>query len=674
VPVDYLLLFTVVMAVLGALLSLIFRSSPHTSATVASVTALLMSTAGLLMALSALLGNGTYSGYQWSTVFGTFSLSLDRLGAFFLLIVSLLMVAVSIFSAGYLRSRQGRFGSGTVSFLFIWFVLSIVLLPMCGNAVLFLVLWEVMSVTSFLLVMADGRDRRSVASALTYAVMTHAGTALIMVGFILLWFYTGGTSFEFAVFQAQAAAVPGDIRSIAFLLFLIGFGTKAGMIPLHIWLPNAYAAAPASVTALLSGATMKIAILMLIRCYFDFLGVTDTWWGLLVLLVGCISALLGIMYALLETELRRVLAYSSVENAGILLIGLGASMVFQSYGLFDFAALALIAVLFHVLNHAMFKGLLFMGAGAIEMATGERDMEHLGGLVRRMPWTAGLFLIGALSISAIPPFNGFVSEWLIFQSLLLSFSFNDAVVNLLIPIAVAVLALTGALAAACFVRLFGITFLARPRGKGAAEAKEVSRPMLIGMGIVAGVCVLTGVLSTFIIPELDKVSQSLIGVSIASQVVNGWVISTPASSFSSMDPILLGVLMLFLIPVAFLLAHYIGGRKRTEAGDTWDCGTPLNPRTEYTATGLAQPINRVFSSILRPHYDTRTEYTTSRLIKRKVSFTRSIEPVFEEYIYEPIERLVLMLAQKASIIQKGSIQAYLAYIFVVLLALLVIFR
>ena len=335
-PVDYLLLFTVVVAVLGALSTFLVRSKPHASATVASFAALMTSVGGLLMALTALLGDGTYAGAQWDTVFGTFSLSLDRLGAFFLLIVSLLMVAVSIFSAGYLRSRQGRFGTGTVGFLFIWFVLSIVLLPMCGNAVLFLVLWEVMSLTSFLLVMADGRDRRSVTSALTYAVMTHAGTALIMVGFILLWFYTGSTSFEFSVFTAQASAVPGEIRSVAFVLFLIGFGTKAGMIPLHVWLPYAHPAAPSNVSALMSGVIVKIAIFMLIRCYFDFLGVTDTWWGLLVLLVGWISALLGVMYALMETDIKRVLAYSTVENVGIILIGLGAAMVFQSYGLYRF--------------------------------------------------------------------------------------------------------------------------------------------------------------------------------------------------------------------------------------------------------------------------------------------------------------------------------------------------
>ena len=258
---------------------------------------------------------------------------------------------------------------------------------------------------------------------------------------------------------------PELARGAAFILLLVGFGTKAGLVPLHVWLPQAHPAAPSNISALMSGIMVKTAVYMLIRCYFDFLGVWDTWWGLLVLLVACISALLGVLYALMEKDIKRALAYSTVENIGLIFIALGAAMVFQSYYLADraanayladLAALALIAALFHTLAHSLFKGLLFMGAGAIMYATHTRNMEELGGLVKRMKWTGVLFFVGALSISAIPPFNGFVSEWLMFQSLLLTPNINDPMVNLLIPVAVAVLALTGALAAACFVRLFGI--------------------------------------------------------------------------------------------------------------------------------------------------------------------------------------------------------------------------
>jgi len=331
-------------------------------------------------------------------------------------------------------------------------------------------------------------------------------------------------------------------------------------------------------------------------------------------------------------------------------------------------------VLFHTLAHSLFKGLLFMGAGAIMYATHTKNMEELGGLAKRMKWTGVLFFIGALSISAIPPFNGFVSEWLMFQSLLLTPNIDDPMVNLLIPVAVGVLALTGALAAACFVRIFGISFLARPRSEHAAEAREVPRPMLIGMGIAAALCVLMGLLSVFIVPWIDSVTSSVLGVSIASRLVNGLVLSPPVGEFSSMSPLVIGALLLFLVPAVLLISRRLGGGQSVERGDTWDCGTPLTSRTEYTATGFSEPVNRVFRSIYRPRTEVKTEYTTSPLIKRRVTFARTIEPVFERYIYEPISVIFILLARRVSVIQRGSIQAYLAYIFIILLALLVVFR
>jgi hydrogenase-4 component B len=402
-----------------------------------------------------------------------------------------------------------------------------------------------------------------------------------------------------------------------------------------------------------------------------------------VLLVASISALVGVLYALMEEDIKRALAYSTVENVGLIFIGLGAAMVFQSYyladpvtnaHLADLAALALIAVLFHTLAHSLFKGLLFMGAGAVMYATHTRDLEEMGGLAKRMRWTGILFFIGALSISAIPPFSGFVGEWLMFQSLLLTQNINDPMVNVLLPVAVAVLALTGALAAACFVRLFGAAFLARPRSKHAAEAEEVPRTMLVGMGIAAASSVMLGVLSVFIIPTLDTVTSSVLGVSIASKLVNGLVLVPQAGEFSSMSPLVIGALLLFAVPFIFFVTRELGGRHPVERGDTWDCGTPLSSRTEYSAAGFSNPINRIFRSIYRPHTEVRTEYTSSNLIKRKISFSSTIEPIFERYLYAPVTALVVALARRVGIIQKGSIQAYLAYIFVILLVLLVVFR
>jgi hydrogenase-4 component B len=385
----------------------------------------------------------------------------------------------------------------------------------------------------------------------------------------------------------------------------------------------------------------------------------------------------------MEEDIKRALAYSTVENIGLIFIGLGAAMVFQSYyladpaanaHLADLAALALIAVLFHTLAHSLFKGLLFMGAGSVMYAIHTRDLEEMGGLAKRMRWTGILFFIGALSISAIPPFSGFVGEWLMFQSLLLTQNINDPMVNVLLPVAVAVLALTGALAAACFVRIFGATFLARPRSRHAAEAKEVPKTMLVGMGIAAGGSILLGVLSVFIVPVIDGVTSSVLGVSISSKLVNGLVLMPPAGEFSSMSPMVIAALLLFGIPFAFLASRRLGGRHPVEKGDTWDCGTPLSPRAEYSAAGFSNPINRIFRSIYRPHTEVRTEYTSSTLIKRKISFSSTIEPVFERYLYAPITALVIAVARRVGIIQKGSIQAYLAYIFVILLVLLVVFR
>ncbi len=678
----------IIISLSGALVSLVTARWGRACRAVSFGTAALSSLIGLMLSLVVLLGTDSVVLTLPTAVpgLGTFSLIVDQLSAFFLLAISVLGLCVSIYSLGYTKEYEGRYSPGTMGLLFNVFLLSLVLVVTAGNAVLFLIMWETMSLSSYLLVVYENRRTESVSSGLLYVVMTHLGTALITVAFILMWMSTPGEhSFDFAAFRelGTLGAMSELARNAAFVLLLLGFGTKAGLVPLHVWLPQAHPAAPSNISALMSGIMVKTAVYMLIRCYFDFLGTWDTWWGLLVLLLACISALVGVLYALMEEDLKRALAYSTVENVGLILIALGAAMVFESYHLADpvanahladLAALALIACLFHTLSHSLFKGLLFMGAGAVLHATHTKNLEELGGLAKRMRWTGVLFFIGVLSISAIPPFNGFVGEWLMFQSLLLTQNISDPMVNLLLPVAVAVLALTGALAAACFVRIFGATFLARPRSRHAAEAVEVPRSMLVGMGIAAGLCVLTGVLSVLIVPEVDQVSSSVLGISIAGKLVNGLVLSPPAGEFSSMSPVTIGVLLMVAIPAALLISRHLGGRQKVEMGDTWDCGTPLTSRTEYSASGFSEPINRIFKSIYRPHTEVRTEYTTSALIKRRISFSRSIEPVFERYIYAPTVSAVVGLARRLGVIQMGSIQAYLAYIFVVLLVLLVVFR
>ena len=510
---------------------------------------------GLACALTVILGGG-FTLSLLTTRFGVFSFYVDGLSAFFILMVSLLSLVVSIYSHGYVKQYEGEYSLGLMGFLYNMFILSMALVVAAHNAILFLICWEAMSLLSYALIVYENRNPDAARSGFIYIVMAHGGTAFITMGFLLLSAYTGTGSFDFGSFAGASAAMPDLFKSTVFLLFLVGFGTKAGLIPLHVWLPYAHPAAPANISALMSGVMVKTAIYMLIRCIFEFLGVTDTWWGLLVLLVASISALLGVLYALGEHDLKRLLAYHTIENIGIILIALGASMVFMSYGLTSFAALALIAALFHALNHSIFKSLLFMGAGSVLFATHTKDIEKLGGLAKRMPWTSAFFLVGALAISAIPPLNGFVSEWLIFQSLMLSFNFPEIIVKILIPITIGMLALTGALAAACFVKAYGITFLAVPRSKQAAEAIEVSPTMLAGMAILALLCILTGLFSIFIVPAIDSVTTPIIGVSVASQMVDGIVMKPVMTSFSGMSPLAIGILIAIALP-AHLRYHAI---------------------------------------------------------------------------------------------------------------------
>lgn len=627
---------------------------------------------GTVVSVLVLTGSPMSIQLPFDTPFGHFGFSLDRLGAFFLLVISVVSFAVSIYSIGYSKEYDGKYSVGLLGLLFNLFLLSMTFVVSASNAIFFLVVWEAMSLTSYLLVVYENRKEGVASSGLLYVVMTHLGTALIMVALIMMGIYAH--SFDFSSYSGVGSVMPSALKSTLFVLLFIGFGTKAGIIPLHVWLPYAHPAAPSNVSALMSGVMVKTAIFMMIRTFFDFLGVTDTWWGLLVLLVASISALLGVMYALMETDIKRVLAYSTVENVGIILIGLGAAMVFQSYNLNLLAGLALIATLLHVMNHALFKGALFMGAGSILFATHTKDMEKLGGLAKRMKWTGIIFFIGALSIAAIPPFNGFVSEWLIFQSLLQSFQIPDVTVKVLLPVSIAILALTGALAAVCFVRLFGIVFLAKPRSEHAEHAKEVPRTMLVGSGIAAFLCIATGVMSFAIIPYVDQVTTPLVGVSAASSIVNGFVISPTNQQFSAMSPFVLAILIAVTVPLVIVISKRYGGKRKTVIEDTWDCGTPLTARNQYTGTAYSNPLVRVFSYIYRPKPEVKTESTSSPYVKKRVSYAFVVVPVFEKYLYQPVVAVMVAIASRATKIQAGSIQAYLAYIFATLVFLLIIFR
>lgn len=604
--------------------------------------------------------------------FLTFALRLDPLAAFFVLTISLAGLAASIYAQGYVSEYADRASIGVVGSLLNGFVLSMTLVVLADNGFFFLILWEVMSLLSYVLVVTE-HERPGVREAgLFYLIMTHVGTAFIILTFVI--FSQEAGSFSFDDFRHPDQRLPDGLRSIAFFTALIGFGAKAGIVPLHVWLPYAHPAAPAHISALMSGVMIKTAVYALIRVYFDFLeGVFPWWWGFTVLSIGAVSALLGVMYALMEHDLKSLLAFHSVENIGIILLGIGAGMIFHAYGLHELAALGLLAGLYHTINHAMFKALLFLGAGAVQFATHTRDIEEYGGLLRRMPWTGLFFLVGAVSIAALPPTNGFVSEWLVFQSLFLSVQLPTLLLKLMLPIAAAILALTGALALVCFAKAFGMAFLAQPRSGHARQAVEVPVSMRVGMGILAGSCVLLGLAPMLVVPLLDRVTGPLTGVAISDKVLalDGWVVAPVTVEFSSISTPVLAALLVGAGLLGLLIARRLGKGVQARYTRTWGCGLPLTPRMEYTATGFVQPIKQVFETVYQPTVKLEREFLEqSKYFLRHQRVEFHTEPLFETYLYRPVVRKLLAVAERLRVIQVGSLHLYLTYIFVTLVLLL----
>jgi hydrogenase-4 component B len=508
-------------------------------------------------------------------------------------------------------------------------------------------------------------------AGILFLIMSHAGTGLLLLAFFMLG--TAGGDLSFTTFHLLASKLPAWQQGTVFTLFFLGFGVKAGIIPIHVWLPAAHPVAPSNISALMSGIVIKAGIYGLARVFFDFFDVAPLWAGTLVLAAGVVSALIGVLYALMEHDLKRLLAYHSIENIGIILIGFGAALMFHTLGYATLAALALIAGLYHTLNHAIFKCLLFLGAGSVLHSTGTRNMEKMGGLIRRMPATSLYFLIGAVAISGLPPLNGFISEWLTYQALLAGFGTTQSLTRVMFPLAGALLALTAALAAACFVKAFGITFLALPRSSEAANAHEATFSMRLGMAVLAGACVALGLGAGWFLPVFDPITQQALGVRISSSLVaaNGFVLSagTPRSGTISTAGIAAILVVLSAIPAFMMLAW--GRKSRRSTGPTWDCGLPgLTADNEYTATAFSKPLRMIFSALYRPRREIQAEYEVSPYYPTAMRFESEIEPAFEKRLYAPVAELILALAKRMRALQAGSIHAYLAYIFLALILLL----
>ena len=594
--------------------------------------------------------------------------TVDQLSAWFLLVLALLAIPIAVYSVAYV-------GHGTLdrrsAFMGVGFNVLLAAIEMVFAAdglIAFLFAWELMTLANAALVATEHEQPDTRRAAFLYLAMSHVATGCLIGGFFLLARAAPSLSFEHLL--AGNVLPPGPARSVVFLLFFAGFGVKAGAIPLHVWLPEAHPAAPSSISALMSGVVIKTGVYGMFRVCAFGLGEPPLAWGVLVLVCGGASAVLGVLYALMQHDLKRLLAYHSIENVGIILLGLGAGMTAVSSGRAEVAAVGIAASLFHVLNHALFKGLLFLGAGGVVMATGTRHIEELGGLAKRMPWTALFFLVGAAAISGLPLLNGFASEWLLFQAFLFGFQpSSEALVRFLYPVAGVFLALTSALAAACFVKAFGITFLALPRGEGAERAHESPRLMLLPQAFLATMCVVLGLAPGAALGVLRGVVASLPGVRPGPEMVRGWFVIAPGpGSFDHLaSPLVAGAV---LIGLALAGALSLRAGYAVRRAPTWGCGGELTAKTEYTATAFSKPLMMIFRAVYRP---TREVATVGEAhFPREVHYRAEIEPTFERFLYRPLTRGVLGLADRMKVIQAGSLHAYLAYVIALVVGLVLL--
>ncbi len=655
-------------ALLSGLLPLLWGRHPGAVRTTAFVLLGLSGLAGVVGGVLALVTGQQASvilpvGLPWLHC----HLALDPLSGFFLSVVSLVALVAAVYGPAYVREyEEGPQPLLPLTLFTGLFVAGMDIVLLAADAFSFMIGWEMMSVTSYFLVAYQHQHEVNRRAAFIYLLMAQVGGLFILLGYGVLAGF--GHGFDFT-HMAAAHLSPGW-SSIAFLLAFIGFGMKAGVVPLHVWLPQAHPVAPSHISALMSGVMLKVAVYGFIRFSFDLLGGIHWQWGALVLFIGSASAVLGVLYALMQHDLKRLLAYHSVENIGIIYIGLGLSMIFAGTGHPALAALGLIAALYHCLNHALFKSLLFLGAGVILQQSHEHDMEKMGGLIRRMPVTAVCFLIGCISISALPPFNGFVSEWLTFQAALQGPVLSNNILAALIPVAAAVLALTGALAAACFVKVYGVCFLGLPRSEHAAAATETARGPLTGQILLALFCLVFGVLPSWTVGQLEHIATLFFPGGMPETTAHGWLWLTPVSpqvaSYGA-PMVLLGVALAWLL--AWLWVHPRRRKVPVRVGPAWDCGFgPLNARMQYTATSFSMPIRRIF----RPVWPMKEHYHPPETPKEGGRYHLHVGDWAWLKVYEPIGRLLLATARRMAMIQGGNIRAYLAYSFFTLLALLLV--
>ena len=586
-----------------------------------------------------------------------FVLNVDRLSAFFLLLICAVGAPVALFSVSYVESHYRGARRELLWALLPLFVLSMIVVVTASTAFAFLFGWELMTLFSSGLILIDGDSQQRRHNTLIYLLMMHAGTAAVVASFFL--FLPHAARLDFASMRGVGGQMSLGLRSAIFLLAFIGFGTKAGIVPLHLWLPRAHPMAPSPVSALMSGVMLKTAVYGFVRFGFDFLGGGPMWWGYLVLAAGAVSGVLGVLYAIAEDDLKRLLAYHSIENIGIIYLGLGAALVFLAHSAPIWAAVALTAALLHSLNHALFKSLLFLGAGAISDATHTVDIEELGGLLRRMPVTGTAFLVACCSIIGLPLFNGFISEWLTFRSFLAGANLVNTSAAVILPLMIGVLALIGGLASACFAKVYGVAFLGRPRSSEAEHAREVALPMRVAMAILAAACVAIGIVPILLLRPLSYAIQ---------QFVPGSALPEEAISISRIMPWIAGAAVAVAIAIAAL-------RRATRLTPTWACGLDeLSPRMQYTATSFSKPLRTVFATVYRPDRKIEIIPPDQPYFPTAVSYRSVRTTSFERLLYRPMVDAVVSAARQVRRLHTGNIQTYLMYMFFALVLLLLVLR
>jgi len=588
----------------------------------------------------------------------------DALAAFFLAVVNLGGAAASLYAVGYGRHETSPM---RVLPLFPAFLAGMNLVVLADDAFTFLLAWEFMSLASWGLVMAHHRLPENAHAGYIYVLMASFGTFALLLAFGLL----AGPDGSYA-FAAMRAAHPAAFQAgLVLLLVLIGAGSKAGLVPLHVWLPLAHPAAPSHVSALMSGVMTKVAVYAVIRVVFDLLGPPSWWWGILVLVPAAASAVMGVLYALLERDLKRVLAYSTIENIGFIFVGLGLALAFRADGFVAASVLALTAALFHVVNHSLLKSLLFFGSGAVASATGTRDMENQGGLIHRMPVTAFAVLAGCFGIAALPPLNAFASEWLTFQAILLSPALPQWGLKLLVPAVGALLALAVALAAACFVRVFGVAFLGRARSERAASARETDGFSLAAMLGLAALCLVAGVLPGLLIDAISPAVHAIAGSQMPTQAHVAWLSIVPiAESRSSYNGLLVFIFIALSAGMTASAIHVLASRK-TRRAPAWDCGFPdASPVIQYTAGSFAQPIRRVFATTL---FQAREHVSMPKPGDlRPARLQVDVQDLVWNWLYAPLATAVAVVSDRLNVLQFLTIRRYLSLVFLALVTLLAV--